>query len=65
MCGHFVKEGTNGFVPCHQSLDPIQFFISSEQTYPHIAPLACDLLTKRAPGATFECTFSMSSLIEK
>ena len=32
-------------VEVNERLDPIQFWISNEQTYPHIAPLACDLLT--------------------
>ena len=32
-------------VQVDEHLDPVQLWISSEQTYPHIAPLAFDLLT--------------------
>ena len=45
-------------VQVDERLDPIQFWISSEQTYPHIAPLACDLLTIPASSAPVERTFS-------
>ena len=38
--------------------DPIQFWISNEQTYPHIAPLACDLLTIPGSSAPVERTYS-------
>ena len=45
-------------VQVDERLDPVQFGISSEQTYPHIAPLACDLLTIPASSAPVERTFS-------
>ena len=45
-------------VEVNERLDPIQFWISNKQTYPHIAPLACDLLTIPASSAPVERTFS-------
>ena len=45
-------------VEVNERLDPIQSWISNEQTYPLIAPLACDLLSIPASSAPVERTFS-------
>ena len=46
-----------------EEVDPVDFWIENEKTYPALSPLACDLLTIPASSAPIERVFSTAGLV--
>ena len=46
-----------------EKVDPVEFWIENEKTYPSLAPVACDLLIIPASSAPIERVFSTAGQI--
>ena len=46
-----------------EKVDPVEFWIENEKTYPSLAPVACDLLIIPASSALIERVFSTAGQI--
>ena len=47
----------------NEKVDPVEFWIENEKTYPSLAPVACDLLIIPASSAPIERVFSTAGQI--